>query len=303
MRTGVLCACVMLVATTVAPLGTAASNDDRLARLYEVADSTEYSGNQRITAIVDAYETLFARERSRGDWNGVGDEVLLAFFDAVKEAGFHSGDPGHALEMAHAFNALESRGLATSGHVQALHGLYLHARLLEAARELAREQPGVELEAVPTVIAGGTRSAAAPVLWEIGERAASLVERPVNLSATDRIVVVAHPGCGYTRAAVDAIYRDPVLGPRFARDAIWVAPPAGRLDLAMIRDWNAAHADAVLSLAVRRADWPMIESWATPTFHFFRDGELVETVTGWPLDGRGRRNEVLAALGLSNPRD
>lgn len=301
MRTTVLAVCVAVLGGLTYPVAAGgedageAEGGERLARLYAVSDSTAHSGDRRTTAIIDAYESLFAAERQRTRWEEVGDGALLEYFDATQEAGFHSGAQEHARELASTLALLERRGLETSEHVEAMHRLYLHARLFDEARRLAALHPSVELEAVPEVI-GSRRNSAGVVTWQPGADAASLIEQPFRLRGADRIVVVAHPGCAYSRAAAEAIVGDPVLGPVFAAHASWIAPPSGRLELHRFSEWNATHPASPISLAVRRADWPMIDDWATPTFHLFRGGERVGVVSGWPLDGVGRRGELLEAL-------
>lgn len=44
------------------------------------------------------------------------------------------------------------------------------------------------------------------------------------------------------------------------------------------------------------ARWPMLDPRAgVPAFHVFRDGALIEIVTGWPLT-EGNREALIAAL-------
>jgi hypothetical protein len=51
----------------------------------------------------------------------------------------------------------------------------------------------------------------------------------------------------------------------------------------------------------READWPMVPRWGhTPTFYFFRDGELVFTVIGWK--GDATKVELLRGLEALNRR-
>jgi hypothetical protein len=45
--------------------------------------------------------------------------------------------------------------------------------------------------------------------------------------------------------------------------------------------WNREHPIAAMNAVERESDWPGIDTWAMPTFYFFRDGRVVSKVSGW----------------------
>ena len=74
----------------------------------------------------------------------------------------------------------------------------------------------------------------------------------------------------------------------------------GSVDL--VGDWNAQHPELPMAFMYARSDWPMFHAWGTPTFYFFRDGKLDQTVEGWPEEGR--RDALIEAatrVGLLEP--
>ena len=79
----------------------------------------------------------------------------------------------------------------------------------------------------------------------------------------------------------------------FVKYAMDVVPPGRAFESELVGEWNAAHPGFLLSFLHAREDWPMFRSFATPTFYFFRDGQLVATVEGWPKEGR--RDALIAA--------
>src|SRR5699024_1611898 len=94
----------------------------------------------------------------------------------------------------------------------------------------------------------------------------------------------------------EAIAADPELGPLFREHAVWLAPPAELIGYERLRAWNTEHPHTPIVVAADWADWPMLDRWeGTPTFHVFRDGELTESVTSWPIE-EGNRDAVLDAL-------
>lgn len=62
----------------------------------------------------------------------------------------------------------------------------------------------------------------------------------------------------------------------------------------MIQRWNREHPIASTRLTVQREEWPMIDTWHTPTFYVLENGERAEKIEGWPSEGR--RAELIAAL-------
>lgn len=113
--------------------------------------------------------------------------------------------------------------------------------------------------------------------------------------ASLRIVVVAGPGCRYSRAAAEAIAKDPDLGPEFQAHAMWLTPPSHLDNLAAVERWNHAYPWASLVIATSHERWPMLELDTVPQFLLFRDGQLMASVTGWPV-AEGNRDALLAAL-------
>src|SRR5690606_2730730 len=143
-----------------------------------------------------------------------------------------------------------------------------------------RAHPELQLEPLPRLPARGDVGSGQVVVWRPADDARALSAHVVERDALS-VVVLSHPRCGFSQRAIAAIEADPVLAARLG-DALWLAPPNGSLDLSDIQAWNRAHPGAQLSYAVAMRDWPQFDSWATPVFHFMREGKVVATVTGWP---------------------
>lgn len=265
----------------------------KLERLYAVDESPLYSGNERIEAIVSAYERIFDKEQGSA-LESVTDADLDLLYQAANTAAFYSGKRAYANEMARLLAELEGRGLANREHWVDMHRALVGARMFDKARALQHAHPLEGMEILPEIrmdpgLEGLTT-------WSVSATGRRLTEQPLDLQVPATIVVVSTPRCRFSQAAVAAIDDDSVLGPVFARHAQWLAPPSGKLDFDLMQEWNGEHPKAPLSLAIERDDLPMIDNWNTPTFYFFKDGELAAKVQGWPRDGVGRRTEVAAAL-------
>jgi hypothetical protein len=100
------------------------------------------------------------------------------------------------------------------------------------------------------------------------------------------VVVISHPGCGFSRAAVDAAKQDPALhGLLSGARALWISPQDGTLDPEVFIDWTANHPDFPIHVVARQSGFAGFGYWGTPTFYILRDGKVTARVVGWPRDG------------------
>ncbi|HCR32254.1 MAG TPA: hypothetical protein DIV57_02635 [Stenotrophomonas sp.] len=121
--------------------------------------------------------------------------------------------------------------------------------------------------------------------WTPGPDGESFSSAQADQASLD-IIVIAHPACGFTRAAAEAARTDPELmrvlsGPR----ALWLSPQEGTLDPRIFRDWNDRHFDLPIHIVARQSGFSEVGYWGTPTFYTLRDGGVVARVVGWPRGG------------------
>lgn len=101
-----------------------------------------------------------------------------------------------------------------------------------------------------------------------------------------KIIVIAHPACGFTRAVAEAARADPdVLRILSGSRALWLSPQDGTLDLRIFTDWAERHPDLPIQVVARQTDFADFGYWGTPTFYILRDGRVAARVVGWPRGG------------------
>ena len=149
-------------------------------------------------------------------------------------------------------------------------------------------------EALPEFREAEDIQADGPTEWVVHPTKYELLRRNVALRDPIKVVVVSHPLCHPSSRAMRDIQADPVLRELFRAHAKWLAPQAGRLNVKILQKWNQEHPGQETTLTFRREEWPMIETWSTPTFYFRENGVLKPKVEGWPKEGR--RAELLAAF-------
>lgn len=136
--------------------------------------------------------------------------------------------------------------------------------------------------------------------WMPGPEAGGIHTATAQMAELD-IIVIAHPTCGFTRAAADAANADPELLQMLSgRRTLWLSPQDGTLDTGIFSDWSERHSELPIHIVARQSDFPDIGYWGTPTFYILRDGSVVARVVGWPRGGnKAALQQALGAAGIS----
>lgn len=245
---------------------------------------------ERAALIAASYREHF-QAVATGNLQAVASADLDLVFRAATIAAGYTLERAYVTQMKAVYDVLAARNAIGGRHPQSMLEAFVAARMLEDARRFAQATPslGVTLPAFRDA-AGGSDG---PMLWSVQDQGRTLVRRAADLG-TPRVVVVAHPLCGFSQAAAAQIARDEALRGRFAQQAIWVLPQTAMIDTAQVLAWEKDHAPFSMAYVDRQRAWPMIDSWATPTFYFFKDGRVVHEVVGWPQEGR--KAELLEGL-------
>lgn len=183
------------------------------------------------------------------------------------------------------FAEIERRGLASELEVGDYHRTLIADRQWDQAKALAQRFPQLELEPLPLNFDPGTDSTDLKV-WDYNPDSRTLERRSLGIEEGIALIIVSHPQCGFSRAAIRALESDPVLAQSLPKRRHYVAPTFGGLRLDTIRAWNTAHPSSRHVLVDRPLAWTFVQSWNTPQFLFLVDGKLVEQVEGWPDDGQ-----------------
>lgn len=275
---------VMLLACFVVPAAQAASGLSSQVDRFENITS-EREGRSELAfmqRVAEVYEAEFgAAVRTLP----ADADTLDDLFRAAYTAQFYTHARAQAADLERIFTALMKLGAATDTHRTQLHEALVKARDFTAARAYATPEQARFVFDDPL---GDT--AGAPTAWRMASESATREA----IAPLPRIIVVSAAACGFSRAAMEVITKDPELGPVFTREALWLSPPDQLRPSDYQRGYAAAHPEAVIRIAHTHAQWPMLDAWNTPNFYFLRDGAVVERVESWPLDG-SQRDAVRAA--------
>ncbi len=287
MSAGWLIVVVALLSARVPAQAGDASIAARHARLQEVEKQTRDDARERARRMTETFDRDLAADYTGARLATTTDEDLEELFQAANRVVFYAHGPAHAVLQQQAAQSLEARSKLTDKHRRDLYRSAVVTRRFDDANALARAHPALQLPVLPPAPVADDPGAGQVVVWRPADDAEALSAQVVDLHVPTRVVVLSHPRCGFSQRAIAAIEADPVLSARL-RDALWLAPPNGSLDLSDVQAWNRTHPGAPLRYAVAMRDWPQFDSWATPVFYFMREGRVVATVTGWPQEGRAR---------------
>jgi hypothetical protein len=291
----VMVACAISGSVSAADGSSADSVEQRHAQLKRVDESSAGAPQgERLAAITAEYEQSFRNLMSGDSLRSVGDTDLAPLYQAAYMAAFYSHASAHLEDMHAVLAEKERRGIATDEERSQILRALVGYRRLEEARAYALAHPAVEAEALPTVRTAGAATSDHPRVFRVSEDGFELIEERVDLSDRATLVVIAHPLCGFSRRAMEAIASDPALAASLPEQVVWLAPVDFRLNVQMLQRWNTANPWTPLRIAYSRDDWPALDSWSTPTFHLFENGVLVGQLSGWPQ--QGNRDALMALL-------
>lgn len=238
------------------------------------------------------YDALFAEVGDSAVLRLMDDADLKLTFRAAATAAMETSQPQHIDASGAALAELQERHLASDNESTLFYRSLLVARRFGEARKFAARHSEVQLDALPTLRDdAGTTENEPRTVWIMEDDGQTLSRRPINLEPL-QIIVIA--GCHFSEDAARDISRDPVLGPIFHRHARWFSLPPGQESIGAVREWNRDYPQARMEMLHDRAEWPMFERWVMPTFHIFKGGRIIESVSGWPP--QPTRQHLLDAL-------
>ena len=116
----------------------------------------------------------------------------------------------------------------------------------------------------------------------------------------DGILVISSPGCAPSRRFFNwtSAIEDEKLLESIVKNFTGLHKQNGNLRLSALSSWQASLPIDVI-LVRSSLDWPEIVDWATPTFYFYRGGEVVRQIAGWPEGGREKElREAMLEFGF-----
>lgn len=257
-------------------------------------DEADLGRRARAQRIQQAYERAFPADFTHAALGSASDGDLHVLFAAASTASFENPEGPVYRDALAALERLGSH--ASDQEIRTAQGMLFQGRRWDELNAFGRRYAGRANAQSPRLVVQGQPGRNA-ILDADGTH---LVIHSVDISRGPRVVVVSHPLCPFTRQAMREIDASPQLKGLMRKYSRWIAPPDRNMDFTPFADWNGSHPEAPISIAYGYSAWPELDEWGTPTFYFFKDGTLVDTVVGWPRGGRmGALKAGLAKIGLA----
>lgn len=264
------------------------------AQFNELSGGTSGWDHQRRVTFEAQYREWFLPFLESDSLRSLATSDVELLYSAGQLVSFYTTD-AYLDDLRQALSELERRDAATPRHYEEMYSAYLHWRQFDRAAKLTLDHPTPGMEALPEIIDSIVGESTQPTELAVLSDRRALERRVVARDERTRIIVVSHPNCHFSRNASDAIDANPELSELFRAHAKWLAPVDGNIGFDALQAWNREHAQAPISIAYRADEWPQIKLTSTPVFYFFSaDHQLLETVSGWPDEGRHEEVEAAA---------
>ncbi|WP_115717772.1 hypothetical protein [Gallaecimonas mangrovi] len=109
-----------------------------------------------------------------------------------------------------------------------------------------------------------------------------------------KIIVISSPFCHFSNNFLDWIEGKKETLDTFKNKATFIIPSNSTLDKNPMKIFKKLHPWTNVGIAYKESEWPEIKNWDTPTFYFYKNGNVVDIIYGWPK--KGRADELKNAL-------
>ncbi len=237
-------------------------------------------------------EPMMRYARRKG-FDQLADDEVRDLYDAARMAAFYANSAFSTQQMKRALDELERRKIALPASADEMIATFVAARMFKDARTYHQAHRATARHAPPQFRDLKSRRNH-PTVLEASPDGSTLVRRELARVDGNVVLVVGSPWCQFSRMATDAIESDPALASLMAKHAVWMIPQQLISDLPSVAAWNRSHPATPMVLMYERDEWAFMKSAATPGFYFFKDGNLVQSFSGWP--GSEQKAVLLAAL-------
>lgn len=131
----------------------------------------------------------------------------------------------------------------------------------------------------------------------------SVVQIDKKYASGNKMVMVTHPFCGFSRKAFQDF--SAITRQFLSTNGVIIAPINKKYEgeeLQAVNDWNQKNPDFIHLPVYNDSRLRAIELNSTPQFYFFKDGELIGKIRGWPKDGSNAPKIKKYILGLEAKR-
>lgn len=212
----------------------------------------------------------------------LSDDNVRIFFQYANNASFYFLVPGYVGDMETAFHELTRRRLTSKSVRQSLLSAYFQLRMLEKAERFRNLPINNDLPELPVVTPRINHPSPKAMLWTFHDEGRKIVRSDLSMGPDIRLVAIGSPWCHFSTSASADIAGNEALSAVMRRHAIWIMPQGRELDYRDAYHWGQTLPHREFGMIDAQANFPLITSWATPTFYLIREGKVIDSLVGWP---------------------
>jgi hypothetical protein len=260
---------------------------------YRELKKHDLEDSQIRTTLLNNYNGL--SWKAIDSFSNISNRDIQSIFEILNLVTFFTNDTLITRKFAQVAFELRHRGLLNKSQSDDTLKSLISARLFEDADYFRKNYTE---NSQPTPILKNLIDTPTQSLIEISDDSNLIERKEFKFPSGGFVIIVGAPLCHFSLEATEAIDSDILLSSRLAGRVRWIAPQSRGASFDSIRQWNEVHPNTKFSIAYQASEWPQISSWETPNFYFFRDGILVEKLTGWRPGYKNKLEVKLESIGL-----
>lgn len=264
--------------------------------LAEKSPDKRRSGDDRRSQYEDIYRKCYLNTRNGKSIKNLSDQHLHILYSSLEIIFFYTQSRTVLNDLRKTIFEKERRGDNIDKLIVNLHSGYIDAREFEKAENLETQYPNLTFKKVPPVDISKINK---NNLLAISKDNKSLVAEPFTFPKGGHVIVIGSPQCNPSNRFFSWLIDSPEFLSVLKSHATFISPVGRGLNVEVVSDFNRSN-PVELKFTYREKEWPEIRSWATPSFHFYKNGELVTFFKGWPPENSEELlRDELESVGLS----
>ncbi len=159
------------------------------------------------------------------------EDDIEALFEAVRASVVYTNSAEIAKDLEALFRVLDEAGRAPEGSAQAVHELLFTVRSLDRLERFFEDHSDRIGDELPSIRDADERTGLHPGILRMRDGGKRLDYEEVVPGKEIDLVIVSHPGCGFSRQAMDYILDDPELAEWIGERGLWLLPQRPRPSL------------------------------------------------------------------------
>ncbi|MCF6287830.1 MAG: hypothetical protein L3J53_01160 [Proteobacteria bacterium] len=199
---------------------------------------------------------------------------------------FYSHDTDLTKMRLFCFNQLNKIEKQNKKAITRIYNYLYSERLFDEAKEFYNKHSALGVEMLPHIIDVGKKPVKYSVLTVDSTRENTFLRKSFDYSDYDGIIVNTTPLCGFSQYLISELSKDKGLSLFMMNNSTWLSFPGRAQYFQAMVDWKQKYPYAEISIIENISDFKTIEYEGTPTMFFLKNGEVKDTLVGWPKEGR-----------------